>query len=334
MPEVIRMITAPANKNYYFPLSLLDGPQTDWLDAVTRTGKIYNAELSMEGGNEKTSNFFSLIYEKHEGIVYGSDFEKMSFRSNIDQKINDKLKLGTRITGTHTIANDVPMQNMYYANPLFAAIMIQPFRKIKNDDGTYNLDMPENANTNPVATAKYDTQWEKQYRLNGNVYLEWNILKDLTAKTTNSIEYTDGEGNRYWNPLANFGTTLGTLQTSRTKYLQLTTSNTLNYNKLFGSHSVSVIAGQEATQYKNNEYYIYSPDIDPNIPFQTATTDKDDADYFETAYTMLSFFGVANYNFKSKYYLQASLRTDGSSRFGKEQVGNILVSWRFMEYSE
>ena len=320
------------NKKYYFPLSLRDSTQTNWLDAVTRTGSIYNAELSVEGGNEKTTNFFSINYEKHEGIVYGSDFEKMAFRSNIDQKISEKLKLGTRLTGAHTVANDVPMQSMYYANPLFAAMMIQPFRKVQNADGTYNLDIAENANTNPVATAKYDTQWEKQYKLNGNVYLEWNIIKDLAAKTTNSIEVTDGEGNRYWNPLANFGTTLGTLQTSRTKYLQLTTSNTLTYNKIIGSHSLSVIGGQEATSYKYNEYYIYSPDIDPNIPFpNSATSLNDDADYNESAYTMLSFFGVANYNYKSKYFLQASLRSDGSSRFGEKNrwgtFWSVGASW-------
>ena len=308
-----------ANNKYYFPLSLRDSAQTDWLDAVTRTGRIFNAELSMEGGNEKTSTYFSFLYEKHEGIVYSSDFEKYSFRSNIDHKISEKLKLGTRLTGAYTQANDVAMQDLYYANPLFAAIMIQPFRKVQNNDGSYNLDMPENGNTNPVANAKYDTQWEKQYKLNGNVYLEWNIIKDLTAKTTNSIEYTDGEGNRYWNPLANFGTELGTLQTSRTQYIQLTTSNTLNYNKLFGLHSVSVIAGQEATKYSHNEYYLYSPDINPDIPFpNSATSENDDGDYAETAYTMLSFFGVANYNFKSKYYIQASLRSDGSSRFGAQ----------------
>jgi TonB-dependent starch-binding outer membrane protein SusC len=321
-----------SNKKYYYPLSYRDSTQTDWLKEVTRTGRIYNAELNLEGGSDKTSHFFSMLYEKHEGIVYGSDFKKISFRSNIDHKINDKLKLGTRITGAHTVANDVPMQSMYYANPLFAAMLIQPFRSVKNADGTYNLNIPENANTNPVATAKYDTQWEKQYKLNGNVYLDWIILEGLTARTTNSIELTDGEGNRYWNPLSNFGTTLGTLQTSRTQYTQLTTSNTLSYNKQAGAHSISVVAGQEATKYSDVEYSIYSPDIDPSIPFpNSATSLNDDADYYETGYTMLSYFGVANYNFKNKYYLQASLRTDGSSRFGsKNRWGtfwSVGASW-------
>jgi TonB-linked SusC/RagA family outer membrane protein len=309
----------PSNPKYYYPLSLMDSTQTNWLDATTRTGSIYNAELSMEGGNDKTSTFFSFLYEKHQGIVYGSDFKKYSFRSNIDHKITSKLKLGTRITGAQTLTNDVPMQSLYYANPLFAAMIIQPFTKLKNADGTFNLNIPENANTNPVATATYDTQWEKQYRLNGNVYLEWNIIEDLTAKTTNSIEFTDGEGNRYWSPEANYGTTLGTLQTSRTQYVQLTTSNTLRYNKEVDAHTFSVIGGQEATKYNYTGYSIYSPDINPDIPFpNSATSLNDDADYGETAYTMLSFFGVANYSYDNKYFLQASLRTDGSSRFGAD----------------
>lgn len=309
----------PDNSEYYYPMSLLDSTQTNWLDEVTRVGRIYNAELSMEGGNDKTSTFFSFLYENHEGAITGTDFKKYSFRSNIDHKINNRLKLGTRIMGAQTFANDMPMQNLYYANPLFAAIMIQPFTKVKNADGTFNLNIPENGNTNPVATAAYDAQWEKQYRLNGSVYLEWNIIDDLIAKTTNSIEFTDGEGNRYWDPRANYGTELGTLQTSRTQYLQLTTSNTLRYSKQLDSHGFSVIAGQEATKYSEIQYSIYSPDINPDIPFpNSATSETDDADYFETGYTMLSFFGVANYNYKSKYFLQASLRSDGSSRFGEE----------------
>ena len=87
------MIT-PSNSKYYFPLSLIDSTTTNWLDEVTRLGSIFNAELSMEGGNDKTLNYFSLLYENHEGIFIGSDFKKYSFRSNIDHKINNKLKLG------------------------------------------------------------------------------------------------------------------------------------------------------------------------------------------------------------------------------------------------
>jgi len=322
----------PSNAKYYFPMSLLDGPITDWKKELTRMGSIYSAELSAEGGSDKTQHFFSALYDKHEGIVYGSDFTKFSIRSNVDHQLNKKLKLGVRFNGAYSVANDIAMQSMYYVNPLFAMMMIKPFTPIKNEDGTYNLVIPENANSNPRATAEFDPQWEKQYRLNTNAYLEYNIVKGLTAKTTNSIELTDGEGIRYWSPEANYGETLGYLQTSRTKYVLLTTSNTLNFNKEFGLHTVSVVGGQEASKFDYNEYYIISPNVDPYIPFpNTATSDDDDADYFETAYTIMSFFGVANYNFGSKYYLQASLRTDGSSRFGsKNRWGtfwSVGASW-------
>ena len=322
----------PSNAKYYFPMSLLDGPITDWKKELTRMGSIYSAELSAEGGSDKTQHFFSALYNKHEGIVYGSDFTKFSIRSNIDHQLNNKLKLGVRFNGAYSIANDIAMQSMYYVNPLFAMMMIKPFTPLRNEDGTYNLVIPENANSNPRATAEFDDQWEKQYRLNTNAYLEYNIVKGLTAKTTNSIELTDGEGIRYWNPKANYGETLGYLQSSRTKYVLLTTSNTLNFNKEFGSHTVSLVGGQEASKYDYNLYSIISPNVDPAIPFpNTATSDDDDADYFETAYTIMSFFGVANYNFGSKYYLQASLRTDGSSRFGsKNRWGtfwSVGASW-------
>ena len=127
------------------------------------------------------------------------------------------------------------MQSLYFANPLFSMIMIKPFTPLYNEDGTYNLNIPENNYTNPRATADYDSQWEKQYKLNGNGYLEYNIIKGLTAKTTNGIELTDGEGARLWTPEANYGEETGTLQVSRTKYLLLTTSNTLNYRNVFSN---------------------------------------------------------------------------------------------------
>jgi TonB-linked SusC/RagA family outer membrane protein len=309
----------PSNGNYYYPLSLLNEPTTDWYKTLTRAGKIYDAEINVEGGTENTSHYFSGNYESNEGVFYGVKFEKFQIRTNLDHKISNKLKMGTRINATHTITNDVPMQDMYYANPLFGSFMLSPFSKNMNDDGTYNLVMPENGNTNPRATAEYDENWEKQYRINGNIYLEWKIISGLTLKTTNNFELADGEGRRYWNPKANYGYTKGYLQSSRTQFIQTTTSNTLNYQKAISDHNVQVIAGQEATKYTNNAYSVTSPDVDPSIPYiSTGTSTNDDADYGESAYTLLSYFGVLYYNFQGKYFLQGSIRTDGSSKFGAD----------------
>jgi TonB-dependent starch-binding outer membrane protein SusC len=309
----------PGNANYYYPESLIDSTTTDWLKEVTRAGKIYNAELSVEGGNEKLQHYFSGGYESNEGVFYGVKFEKFQVRSNIDYKVNDWLKTGTRITGVRSMINDVPMQYMAYSNPLFGSIMLSPFSRIKNNDGTFNLTMPENGNTNPVATAAYDDNWEKQNRFNINVYLEIKLLKDLTLKTTDNYEVAFGEGRRYWNPKSNYGFVKGYLQAGTTQYTQTTTSNTLNYLKIFGQHSFQGTAGQEATKYSANNFFVTSPDVDPAIPFiTTGTSGNDDADYYEQAYTLVSYFGVLYYNYGGKYFLQGSIRRDGSSRFGKD----------------
>ena len=74
------------------------------------------------------------------------------------------------------------MQSLYYVNPMFAMMMIKPFTPLRNEDGSYNLIIPENAYSNPRASAEYDDQWEKQYKLGANVFLEYNIIKGSLQK--------------------------------------------------------------------------------------------------------------------------------------------------------
>jgi TonB-linked SusC/RagA family outer membrane protein len=205
-----------------------------------------------------------------------------------------------------------------------------------NEDGTYNLRIPENANTNPRATAAHDDQSEKQIRGMSVGNVEWKPLRGLTLATNNSAEFAIGEGRRYWSPEADYAET-ATLQVSNTKYIQLTTSNTVSYDTyLMDVHSIRVMAGQEATNHMFNSYYIYSPNVDPAIPYpNTASSDEDEGSYNDLKWTMLSFFGNLEYNYDSKYYLKASIRTDGSSKFGaNNRWGNFYsvgASWNMHE---
>ena len=304
---------------------------TDWQDIIFRTAPNANYELTANGGNENTKFFLSGDYFTQDGILIGTDYQRLNGRVNIDHNLTEKFTVGASVGLTYAKTNRVEGDQTLHG-PLPNGISTPAIYPVYNEDGSYNLNIPENSYANPRATADYDSQWEKQYKLNGNAYLEYNIIKGLTAKTTNGIELTDGEGMRLWTPEANYGYETGILQVSRTKYLLLTTSNTLNFNKEFSQHSLSLVAGQEASRFDYNEYYIYSPGVDRNIPFpNTATAEDDDADYYESAYSILSFFGVANYNFNSKYYLQASLRTDGSSRFGEKNkwgtFWSVGASW-------
>ncbi|MFB6318546.1 SusC/RagA family TonB-linked outer membrane protein [Saccharicrinis sp. FJH54] len=324
----------------YFPKEILSRPMTNWMDEFTRLGNTEEYEISATGGNEKTKYFASTSYHSSEGVFYGVSFDKLQFRTNVDHKINDKLTFGSRVNAAYTESNDVAMQSLYYVNPVFAGVLILPWTPLYDENtGLYNINITENAQTNPKATALYDDQWEKQYRFLGTMYLNWELVKGLTFKTTNSAEITSGEGRRYWSPEAQYQADPEDvrLQVSSTLYRQLTTSNTLNYNNVFNDvHSLRLLAGQEATTYDYWSYYIDAPGVDPDMPYiNTATSDNDDADYSNAAWTLLSYFGILDYNFDGKYYLQASYRRDGSSRFGSDtKWGNFYsvgASWNIHE---
>jgi len=320
----------PSAGTYYVPNSLLDGELTNWMDLNTRYGNIQEYELGVTGGNEKTSHYTSGLYSRTEGVFYGVDYTKYQLRSNLTHRVSDKLNIGIRLNAFHSESNDVPMQSLYYANPMWGGLNILPWTLPKNEDGTWSTDIPENLNINPRAIAHYEDRWEKQNRLQGNLFLEYEPIPGLKFKTNNGVEYTDGEGRQYWDPYTNFGD--ATLFTSRTKFGQLTSSNTVSYNKYINNHDISVLGGAELLSNVRNSYFIYSPDVDPAIPYpNTGVSDSDEGDYFETQYTMASFFGILDYNYASKYYFRASFRTDGSSRFGENnRWGNFYAfgaSW-------
>ncbi len=311
----------PANStNNYRPLSILSQPLNNWMKAVTRNGKTQEYELTLSGGSAKTKYYNSLSYHKTEGVYYGIDYERANARVNVDHEINKYLKTGVRLNLGYSNTNDTPMQSLYYSNPAFAGLTLMPWNPIYNEDGSYNLTLPTNSNTNPLATAAYDDQWQKKYAFNGSFYLEWKPIAQLTFKTTNAAELSFIQGRRYWSPQAHIdqdGT--GTLQTTQTYYRNFTTSNTATYQDMFDKHSVRVLLGQEANVFDAEQNYQSSQNLNPQIPYHVGGNTTNDIEYEIGKEAMMSWFGIADYNFDGRYYLQASIRTDGSSLFGENK---------------
>ena len=322
----------PMNGSYYVPESLAEGEQTNWLDEVTRYGRVSEVQFSVQGGSEKTKHYTSALYSDTEGVFKGIDFKKYQLRSNIDHEVSDKLRMGVKMNAFHSESNDLAMQSLYYVNPIFGGMIINPWTPVMNEDGTYNLTIPENLNTNPLATVEYDDQFEKQNRMHGVAYLEVEPVTGLKIKTNNAVEFTDGTGRRYWSAEADATETTGTLQSSRTTRTQITSSNTISYMKYINDHNVSILGGYEVIDNKYESLYLMSRKLNPQIPYPNTSTQADDnGDYGFTRYTMMSFFGILDYNYDSKYFLHASLRTDGSSRFGSNvrwgTFYSVALSW-------
>lgn len=309
---------------YYFPQSLLALPQTNWVDHLTRLGQQQEYEITASGGNARTQTYNSVSYQRSEGIYYGVDYKRFQARSNVDHEINKKLKFGARVNAGYVEGSDVPMQSLYYSNPAFAGMTIRPWSAAYDAEGKHNVNIPENANTNPRATAEYDDQWGKAIRLLGNQYLEWKPFEGLTLKTNNAAEYVALEGRRYWAPETNEGEV--TLQTSQDQYYRLTTSNTATYDKVINTHTFRILAGQEAIANNGWEMYEYSTGLNPKIPHHVGGNSTNDIEYSVTESSLLSFFGIADYNYDGKYYFQGSLRYDGSSKFGANRKYGLFYS--------
>ncbi len=306
--------------SYYRPYSLLAKEQTNWMDHFTRLGKMQEYEINASGGNDKTNYYSSLNYHNNEGIYYGVDYKKIGARFNVDHELSKYLKTGARINLGYTYSEDIPMQSLYYSNPAFAGMTMLPWTPAYDEMGNHNTNIPENSYTNPRATAEYDEQWEKTYNVQGSMYLEYRPIRQLTLRSNNGVEMKFKEGRRYWSQEAsNYSTGYPVLQTTNTTYRTLTTSNTATWQDIYNDvHNLRVLLGQEATHDYGYYYYGYSDTLNPEIPYHTSGANYE-VGYSNSTSTLLSFLGILDYSYDSRYFLQLSGRYDGSSKFGSNK---------------
>ena len=314
---------------YYRPVSLLDKTY-NWLNEMLHVGRMQEYEVSARAGTAKSKFYSSLSYHKNEGIANGIDYQKFQARINADHKLLKRLDMGVRANFGFTDQRDVPMGSLYYSNPVWAGETMLPWYSPYNEDGTPNVNLPTNMYTNPLATAMYDQKWDRNFRILAMMYLRYEPIDGLVIETKNSAEGMFGQARSYWSPLSD-GTPGGadaTLQTERNQDIRYTTSNTVTYSNTFGtSHNFRAVVGQEAMSDRYDLEYVLGDKVDPNIPYvNTATQENQAAEVSFSNETLLSFFGIFDYNYDNRYFLQANVRADGSSLFGSNNKWGVFWS--------
>ena len=309
---------SPENASYYYPESLLDGELTDWWDLVYQTGQVSEYELSVSGGNEKTNFYSSANYFEQEGIKIGTGMTRFNFRTNLDHKVSEKLKYGTSIDGSYT-EQDQQSTSLAYANPFWAASSLLPWHNPYNDDGTYSQDLPSNSNSNPLQNVALNETIDKNYKFLGSMYLQYEIIDGLVFKTQNNIDFLSGNGRYYRHPDTPDGSPDGSLFVGNTWNRTLTTTNTLTYSNTFSEiHDVNLLAGYEFQENLYSRWTGSGYGMGADIPYlSNVSRDKDVGRGF-SEWAIQSYFGRVDYNYAGRYLLTASVRTDGSSRFGKD----------------
>lgn len=311
-------------------------PTTDWFSEISnKNAGISSYDLSASGGNEKSTYFLSGSYLDQEGIVDKTDFNRISFRFNGQQKPKSWITVGENITLVKTSKNKV-LEEEEWNNILITSMTMDPVTPVRNPDGTYAEGIYNDIN-NPVAAIDYTNNTETRYRTLGNVYADFKIIEGLNFKTNLSTEYSFGTTDTY-NPVFFVSPTQQNKQSQLGKYNDSQFinqwSNTLTYRKSFGDHNFTALAGQElySERYEWNGITVNDvPSDDPDIRFISNASGANSAQVFGSIYEVrqASFLGRLNYDYKNKYLFTANFRADSSSKFSDKYKWDYFPSFSF-----
>jgi TonB-linked SusC/RagA family outer membrane protein len=313
--------------------SIAQGRSTDYVAAMLREGFVQSHQVSVAGGSDKTQFYISGNMFKDKGVVLNQDFTRGTFRINLDHKINDKIKFGTSTLAVYSVRNG---ENF---NPIFGAMAENPLGRPFNADGTLNfLPTSDGLRTNPLAEivpgAIVDEA--KRYRIFNSVYGEWNILNGLTYRVNFGPDFSIFRRGTFTGSQTNArrgGDNIASVQNSQG--FNFTLENILSYSKTFGGkHTIGATALQ-SIQRDNFEVYSASAQGLPAETqlFYSLGSAKQvlgiPSDLQQ--WTLLSYMGRLNYSYDDRYLLTATLRSDGSSRFGANTkfgyFPSVAVGW-------
>lgn len=308
---------------------------TDWQDEIFGTGVIQSHSLSVSGGNGKIGYYLSGTYLNQTGVVISSGYEQYSARMNLSADY-DKVKFGVNFSPSRSIHDRVKAEGPYWADGVIGTALVSaPIFSVYNQDGSYNYGQQSwraesgeswsDSYINPVALANLMINDIYHNRILGNAYMEYSPISNLTFKTSIGIDVNDFT-REYFRPKALPNRNLALDETPgdgkhRTEGLvNVVLEETVNYNMKIGAKGdLNLLAGITAQKEKQDESYISVRNF-PNDLVSTlnAALTVDNAGSQRTSWALLSYIGRAQYNHDLKYFLSASIRADGASRFGAD----------------
>ncbi len=325
----------PQQSSYVRPELLGEG--TDWQDELFRKAFMTSHNLSVSGGNERTTYAFSGGYMDQDGIALGSNFRRISLRSNLETQIKSWLRGGVNFSFAETKQN-VGTDN----NTIISALMQPPTVAVTSPDGSFDgpddVWMPDN----PVGLASLITNNNRKTNFRLNSFLEATLYKGLTLKTEVSGDW-NFNNYYYYQPDYQFGLKKQEIRSSRwtktqTKYWSW--RNILTYNMTFNKvHSVNAMLGHEMSHF-NWEQQVgtasgFLTNTTPDISAGDSSTSRATGSKFHNS--ILSWFGRVFYSFDDRYLLTATIRRDGSSRFTKDNrwgwFPSVALAWRASQES-
>ncbi|MBD2754023.1 SusC/RagA family TonB-linked outer membrane protein [Spirosoma validum] len=322
------------------------GTGTDWQDEIFRQAPMSNYQLSMSGGDERTQYAVSGGYFKQNGIVVNSDFDRYSFRVNLDRKLTNKIKVGNSLTVSRTVTNQARTDGDLGSAGLvtIAALQFPPILPVRSADGNYLITDPALAFTadNPVALARDNKNRNTAYRVFGNVFGDYQIIDGLNLRVSLGIDGVLQKQDSYLPRSVSSGLAQGgAASIYNSQSITWLNENLLTYTRTVNTvHNVTVLLGY-TQQGNRTESSTASARNFVNDNLGSGNLGSGSVPLTPSSgigtWGLESYLSRINYGYKDKYLLTASFRADGSSRFGSnKQYGyfpSVALAWRVSEES-
>ena len=309
--------------NEKLPLSLLE-TNTDWRDLHYRTAPSHNHSLSISGGGEKTQFYASLNYYNEKGIFLQTGYEQYNFRANLKHKINSKITLSVLSNSRYS-----KKENNSNGDAFWDSYVLLPWDNPWNEDGTMKSGTEDDWMGRHKRNSLYPLQWNynhvKTKKFSTDVKLDYSITDWLRFSTTNRGDSESSVGETYYDKRTVQGAnSKGELTVPTTDMTTILTSNLLTASKNFNKHSISGILGYEYQKSSSSNVTSTGKGIEPGFSVLDVSAEAKSVGGTKNESVFSSVFFQGDYSYDNKYFLVASYRRDGSSRFGNEnRYGNF-----------
>lgn len=330
-------------KPEYRNSSLLPIQGTDWQDVIFRAAPVQNYQLSASGGTEKVKYLISGGYFSQEGIVIGSDYDRFNIRSNIDVQLTDRIKLGSTISGSYGYGDFARTEgHLQYRGIIQAALASSPTIPVYDETGEPMTELGDPLGVpveNPINIDRHFSDRRNQTNVLTNNFLDFQIIDGLNFRTSLGVNFSYGQTKLWKSSKIGLGVTPTAPATAAVidkKSFNWLNENTLNYRRIFNDlHDLNILGGLTVQKDNFNLLSAGATDFPTDyVTYLSAGTVNAGTNY-DSEWSLVSLLGRVNYVYDGKYMLTATVRRDGSSRFGNQNkwgtFPSVSVGYRLSE---
>lgn len=332
-PNEVRSATTRVKPEFRNPSSITQN--TDWQDAIFRIAPVQNYQLSAGGGNDHLKYHLSGGYLGQEGIIKTSDYNQFNIRSNIDVQVSEKLKIGSSMSGSYSYGTFPNTEgHLGSRGVLSAALASSPTIPIRDVDGNYVSELLDPMGVpveNPLFIMDNFSDKRNVSNLFSNNFFEYEIIKGLRFKSSIGINFGTNEI-KLWKSslLGSYGgaTSPATAGVTKTESLNWLNENTLTYKHVFKEkHAFDAFIGYTVQKDRYDRLSAGATDFPTDYVTYLSAGTVNAGTHYISEWSMLSMISRVNYSYDGKYLLTATIRRDGSSRFGANNKWGTFPSF-------